>query len=143
MQIEQRTSVYKYIISEDGTPLQLHMMGAELALDSHFDEYVLSIHNFEALAEDDEDLFAIPEECSGLSTDDVGKRPVSLMLASLVPQVRHVHCFAPAITVQVIHCYLLVRCDGNMNVGKLCPQNCRSPIVHHCVRSGIRHADAR
>lgn len=87
VQIEERTSKYEYIISPDGTPLQLHMLGAELALDSHYDEYILRIHSFERLEESDEGPFAVPEVCADIEPA-AALRPMSLLLASLVPQVR-------------------------------------------------------
>lgn len=86
VQIEERVSHYEYITTTSGRPLQLHMLGAELALDSHFDEYILDFKAFEKLDEEDESPFAVPANCQGIEARS-GPRPFSLLLASLIPQV--------------------------------------------------------
>jgi hypothetical protein len=84
VQIEERVGRYVYIISKTGKPLRLHMLGPELALDSHFDEYVLDFQSFEELDKDDETPFVLPDACHNVSSHGV-PRPASLALASLVP----------------------------------------------------------
>lgn len=78
-------SHYEYTITPSGVPLRLHMMGAELALNSHYDEYILDFKSFEALDEANEEPFGIPEECHEAA--EVARRPLSLLLGALVPKV--------------------------------------------------------
>lgn len=75
---------YEYIVTKEGRPLRLHMLGGELALESHFDEYVLDFLSFEALDAEDEAPFTLPKSCADLDGARAG-RPVSLVLAALVP----------------------------------------------------------
>ena len=91
MQVGSSVSHYKYTISTGGAPLRLHMMGAELALDSHFDEYILDFKNFTALDEDDEAPFELPDSCKEAEAE-AGRRPLSLLLATLIPKVRFFAC---------------------------------------------------
>ena len=91
LQVGSSVSHYKYTISTGGAPLRLHMMGAELALDSHFDEYILDFKNFTALDEDDEAPFELPDSCKEAEAE-AGRRPLSLLLATLIPKVRFFAC---------------------------------------------------
>ena len=84
LHVEATTGHYEYIITPQGKPLRLHMLGGELALNSHFDEYVLDFVSFEALDATDGAPFALPGSCHDLDGARTG-RPVSLVLASLVP----------------------------------------------------------
>jgi hypothetical protein len=86
VQIEDRVSHYTFIISTAGEPLYLHMLGAEITLDAHFDEYVLNFTSFTALNDSDTTPFDIPSECAGKNLER-SPRPLSLSLAGLVPQV--------------------------------------------------------
>ena len=90
VQVEDSISQYKYYISTDGKPLRLHMMGAELALKSHFDEYILNFHSFEALDVTDEAPFQVPDACAGAQLATAPARSSAALLASLIPNVRNV-----------------------------------------------------
>ena len=98
LQVEDSVSHYEYTITPSGVPLRLHMMGAELALNSHYDEYILDFKSFKALDEANEEPFGIPEECHEAA--EVARRPLSLLLGALVPKVR-MHC--PAVDPSAPH----------------------------------------
>jgi hypothetical protein len=82
-------SHYKYVVSTSGAPLRLHMMGAELALASHFDEYILDFKNFTALDEHDTAPFEVPKACEDEAMEaGPAARPLALLLGTLIPKVR-------------------------------------------------------
>jgi hypothetical protein len=86
VQIEERIGHYVYILDKQGKPLRLHMLGPEIAMDAHFDEYILDFKSFEALDDGDDEPFEVPEACRNATSS--GSTPVSLALASLIPHGR-------------------------------------------------------
>jgi hypothetical protein len=104
----------------------LHMMGAEIAADAHYDEYMLNFTSFKPVPENNQAAFAVPSECTEDSMQQ-GARPTSLALASLLPNVWFCSCPCPML--------LQLPCDFSTYSQK---EN-----IFACFQGMVRHKPSR
>ena len=90
VQDELKISQYYFIVSEDGQPMYLHMLGSELVTGAHFDEYEANFTYFQPSLSK-ADAFDIPELCKGKHAEIVpagAMRSMSIHFAAFIPDVR-------------------------------------------------------